>query len=227
MKGKMIATFLALLVAIAVASPGFATPQLDFDVTPGGPGSISYAGGANPLVGTGIRPTTITGLGTPANNGMVLGCVSCSLSFTTGNLVSTTSTSWTFGGGGSLSLVGGTSGGLVLPAGTLLVRDDFTSATVSALGSGTFKVAIADFKDQKNERLAAFFGLPGGFGPGAPLWDGSFNISFNAAGSPPGGFSSTSILSGDIVNSIPEPTSMLLLGSGLVGLVAAGLKKRA
>jgi hypothetical protein len=34
------------------------------------PGAVSYAGGSTPLVGTGIPVGDVTGLGTPANNGI-------------------------------------------------------------------------------------------------------------------------------------------------------------
>jgi len=205
---------LTLLVGVAAA-----TPALDFNVSPN-PGSISFAGGANPLVGAGITVSVVDGISTPLNNGAVEACVGCILSFTTGNLTGSDATDWFFGGGGSISITGAVPGaGAAGP--NLLFGGSFGSAKVTNLG-GVFQVAIAVFGDNKDKSLAAFYGLLGG--PGVP-WAGNLNISFNAAGVPPGMFNSTQVLSGDVVNSpVPEPASVALLG-GVLLLGATRLRR--
>ena len=186
-----------------------ATPILDFGIIAPTTGSISYAGGAAPLVGAGISVDNVVGLGTPLNNGVTVDLPGYFLNFSSGNFTGSTSNSWIFGPGGSISIANG----VTLLSGTL------TSASVIAAG-GTFKVAITGFNDTKYEPMLNFYGLP----TDVP-YVGNFNLSFNATGLPPGAFRSTEVLSGDITNSpIPEPATMLLLGSGLIGL--AGFARR-
>jgi hypothetical protein len=211
--------FLPLLLLLV--SSAFAQAQLDFNMDALHPAtaSISYAGGATPLVGTDISVDTVTGLNTPLNNGVTLTCAGCLLAFTTGNLTGTNATNWFFGAGGAISIIGGIPA-LALPAGTNLLLGSFHNAQVTAAGA-TFKVTIATFVDQKDETLAGYYGLAG-----FPSWDGNLNLSFNAAGLPPNAFTSSSVLSGDVVNTpVPEPASVILLGTCLLGVTAL-IRKR-
>jgi hypothetical protein len=192
---------------------------LDFnlDATHPAGASISYAGGNNPLIGSNLSVDTVTGIGTPNNPGTMLTIVGGTLTFTTGNLTGSSIDTWYFGGGGSITLTGGIdldplTPGLEIPVGTVLLSGTFTDASVMSFGR-LFKISGASFFDTKNGALTTYFGLPSG------TYEGNFNISFLASGFPPNFFSSTSVGSGDVLDSpVPEPATMLLFGGGLVGI---------
>lgn len=226
MKKFLVLGFMAVMMMSFAG--GLQAAVLDFSVISPTTGTISYAGGANPLVGTNISVDLVAGIDTPLNTGVNVPLSGALLNFTTGNLSGSTSTSWTFGGGASSSII--LTGGVDLNGsgigtgdialGSTLFSGTFGTAAVYTQ-SGTFRIAGSSFTDTKNAALAAFFGLSG-----VPIWSGNFNISFDASGSPPGGFTSTQLYSGDIVNNpVPEPGTMMLLGSGLIGLAGWGRKK--
>jgi hypothetical protein len=216
---------LVLVLGGAFALPAQAT-TLDFTLgfLPGG--SVSFAGGqADPLIGTGISVTAVVDKDTanipiPVTDGV--------LSFTTGPLSSYISTEWDFGGGASsfIQITGAVPAAGITDPSTVLLLGTFDLAKVIYIANDffTFNVAAAGFQDVKDRTLLEYFGIKAG----TPLI-GSFNLSFNteAGQTPPGAFESRTMGSGNLFNvPVPIPPSLLLLGTGLVGLVGLGYRRK-
>lgn len=223
MKTAYIATLL-LACQLCLLTNSAHSALLDFNLISQTTGDISYAGGSNPLVGTGIDVDNVIGLSTPANSGITSDCLSCILSFSSGAFSTSTSNSWEFNGGGFIKIVGGLDLGsdtsTDIPIGSTLLTGSFNSVSVINVGGGTLKFNIlgASFTDTKHVDLLNYYGLPTGTD-----YDGYINLSFlvTAGISPGDSFTSTSVLSGDIANSpVPIPASVWLFGTGLFGLVA-------
>ena len=229
-KKVLAARLLPILIILVLGYSGAAdaAPIIDFAIGPPHPASasISYAGGANPLVGTDLFVYNVLGFDTPQNGGVQYQVFGGDLDFTTGNFIGHNGNTWFFAGGGSITLYGGVdlnnNGSLDtgdIPAGTLLFSGTFSNASVTAYGL-SFKITGASFYDTKDDALTEFFGLPN------TLYEGNLNIGFYATGLPPNSFFSVFEGSGDASNSpVPEPATMLLFGCGLVGIGFAARKK--
>lgn len=173
-------------------------------------GTVSYGGGAAPLVGAGIGITTVTGNGTPMN-AATFPVVGGFLNFTTGALTTYGGGVYNFSPGGSITITGAGPGG----SGPLLLSGTFLGAKVDT-SFNFIKFFLGSGPDVKNLKLVAFFGLPANttfeFG-------GTINL-FPFAGGGGAAFTATADTSQvtNIVTGVPEPGMLSLMGAGLLGL---------
>lgn len=205
--------FLLCLVLLC-AAPAWADATLDFQLAGAAGGSISYAGGLNPLVGANIPIRVVTGAGTPFQDGSSLTITNGFLNFNTGNYGYTdTFGNLIFVGAGSFAITG-TIASLGITNGTLLSGGFLGSSFDLSLGqAGLF---LGSGQDTKHPALVSYF-----FGNYTPTWAFTGSILTPAAASQfanTGAFS-VQARSVDILNTaVPEPASVVLLGTLLVGV---------
>ncbi len=219
-KSLSIGVFIGLMFAMSASAT-----YIDYGIPGGNPGTIDYGVAGGTLVGANIGVNTIIGLDTPANDHVNRNCVNCTLSFETGNFIGAGSigglNALLFAPGGFITLVGSVdlNNNFIIdgtdPDNTVLLDGEFTKdVAVVDLGLGAFRVLIAEFSDLQNPAISSFYGLPTGI-----KYVGNINLSFVT--NPPNvdkTFSTNTMGSGDILNTVPEPSTLLLMGLGLAGL---------
>lgn len=234
MKGKKaLIVVLAVLAAFVLIIPSGAWAYLyvvDFVGSgSGNAGSISYAGGTNPLVAANIQVDRVYGKvidtsGTVVYTSTEYIVSNSDLDFTTGNRIS----GWTFGPGGSITLTGTVNGSITgtLLSGSMAANESGVSAEVIRLVQ-QLSLCLATFQDTKNQDLLnLLFGSSVYATPGSTGWNGGLHFDFYTSTLPAVGdaFTSSSMGSIDVANTVvPIPPSVWLLGAGLVGLV--GLRR--
>jgi hypothetical protein len=212
--------FLAGLLLLP--SIAWAIPAIVFDTTPGGAGgTLTYDGAGGPAIGTDIVFVNIQGNDTPANSGVTLACVNCSLDFTTGANTQEGPPGWIWDGGGSFTLTGDVPS-LGLTGATLLSGTFTATANTPGMAGETTGLFFALGTDVKDSTLASFYGLsPTGFTfANTEIALGTLTVDATT-----GAFSAIPNQA-DIINTqaiVPNPMTVMLLGLGMTGLV---LRKR-
>jgi hypothetical protein len=193
--------------------------QIDFTIPGFASGSIAYGGSGGQLTGSNITVSSIAGLGGASNNNVSLNCVNCVLNFQTGGLTSLSSGTYTFGAGGTFTVTGTVAGTGI--SGTLL-SGSFASSTINTIGPFMFDSAF--FSTAVNQALTNYYGMPSS----PPNYSGGLSLLFvGGPGAAPNSFASTQIFSGNIGASVPEPASMILLGTVLLGCAAIARRRAA
>lgn len=227
--------FCNLVLFLLISSTVHATPVLRFNYAGSG-GTLSYDGEGGPLKGS-IPFSSITYYEDTINMG-TLTCENCFLDILTGSNISVSSNYYYWHGGGEVKLTGTAKDSLdnEIASGILLIGewDDpvsglkFSSQSgnvtgINIWGSGT---------DIKNPDLLTYFGLA----ENHEFTYSTGEIAGTTQFYPNGGFKGnvTNALFRNtetdnvVTNSIPipEPATLLLLGTGMVGMVIWGWRQK-
>jgi len=192
------------IITAFMAAPAAASVVLDFSTGLAGAGGTIIKTGTT-ITGHNILIDALTVVGAPLHNGVwnVDGAGSGSAG-PTGLLNFTTTT----GGGGTFTLTGSVPGIGIASVIPLVVSGSFTKASISG---GFFSGSGGDVK---SDTLLTALGLP----LGTPFTFFGFSSFFGAR---------NTVISSDYRNSpVPEPGSLFLLGTGLIGVVSAVRRRR-
>jgi hypothetical protein len=221
--GGVMRRTIAPLVAVLLAVFVLAVPRAKADDDNGLTFSSSLQGGLllyngltqGSLNGSRIPITSVGLMGGPSDpvSGLTCGSSACGwLNFTTGSLISNTPGSYTFNGGGMVTVLGTVPG--QTGAATTLVSAVFVGpVTVTQVGANTWQLVGNISVTSASSSIQGLF-------PNLQLpSSGSLStlvIMFNMR--PNGTFSGTASSTGVFISTAPESSSMIMLGSGLIGV---------
>jgi|GEM_PF-1621704 hypothetical protein len=210
----LISMALCMLIPVTAVADGL----IDFTIPTSTAGSLSYSGGSNSLIGSGITVSGVLGVLSPSRSGVGESITNGSLNFMSGPSVG----SWKWGAGGTISVMGEIPS-LGLANNSVLLSGTFTSASLSPLSPTLAKIVLAGFSGVENPNLLSFYG----YSPGSPFI-GSLILSPAIGLWPLGGkpFSAKGFVGGTILTSpdpapVPIPSSLLLFVVALFGLALA------
>jgi len=214
---------------------------LDFEVSPNvgaNGGNWTFDGGlGGALHGVDIEVDQLRVIRAPLQTGSSYDLLNGRLNFTSGGLASSSTTLFgmktdlSFAAGGTIVVTGVidvdgsgdvSAGDIVGDANNPLMTGAFLGIDVSVTAFGAS--AVGFFSDMKHDELETLVGVPH-----VEQWQGLFNLSFQPVigGSlVDDGFVQGETLSGDIVNTVPEPVTALLLATGSLGLGVLSRRRR-
>jgi len=183
--------------------------DLVFDIGPAvsNGGTISWSGGSDPLVGSGIDVTQISYDGEPA-----LPVAYGLLSFQTGSSAG----GWAFGPGGAIGVTGEVPGDQTAET---LLSGSFLSAQVIPINGTSFQVVIGGITNTNSPNLTGYFDIPSG------EYTGALTCILSGPAVEGQSFEYEAVQGGEIADSpVPLPGAVWPLAPGLAGLF--GIKRR-
>ncbi|HXG46601.1 MAG TPA: hypothetical protein VNO52_03180 [Methylomirabilota bacterium] len=217
-------TLVAVVLAVALGTAPSQAFVIDFVGLSGG--TVSYAGGTSPLIGTNLPISQVFGV--PPGSSSITGVTGGDLDFATGPLLGSFDLSGDafmnfYGSGGSLTLTGGVPAAGITPGSTLLQAAFAGPATLSYSGFGLASLVGSLSLLYVNPDLTEYFGFGSDptyyLGPGS-IAQAQLNISFPGGTVGPGLAFTGQQASVNLTATVPQPAPLVFLGMGMIGVAA-------